>query len=261
MALDEDYFDLSDEAENAAYFGCLEPGTGPWPEYSDPLPRLRVAALAEVGSRAVVAAQIGPFKDPVLPMVGCLLDSGRLGQDMLLSVGEGYLDLPLWHKAQATGAGIVWNLGPGYTVDFLKGLPDGSYMAEIRDGAGRVGSPGPAKARVIEYFLEGFDHEDPENCVRLATNLEDIQSYPAAELSAVYHRHHKIADLYREVRVGVPVYRAALRSKTPELVLQEAWGLIIAHFSICELLSGRDRGQAGQAPNFLKSVKVKARAN
>lgn len=88
--------------------------------------------------------------------------------------------------------------------------------------------------RVIEYRLEGI--EDAEPLYRLVTNLLEEQAAPAVELAALYHERWEIESAFDELKTHLRGRQIVLRSKTPELVLQEFYGLLLAHFAVRSLM-------------------------
>ena len=84
--------------------------------------------------------------------------------------------------------------------------------------------------RVVEYRLEGIAEAEP--LYRLLTTLLDPAQAPAAELAALYHERWEIEGALAELKTRLRGARAVLRSKTPELVRQEFWGLLLAHFAV-----------------------------
>jgi hypothetical protein len=59
---------------------------------------------------------------------------------------------------------------------------------------------------------------------------------PAAELAALYHEPWEIETAFDEFKTHLRGNQRVLRSKTPELVRQEAWGFLLAHFAIRALM-------------------------
>ena len=95
---------------------------------------------------------------------------------------------------------------------------DGSWPTKLRgSGTDRRRSRGVCRIRVVEYRLA----ECPGESCRLATTLLDPGAFPARELAGVYHERWEIENAYDEVKTHLLGPGAALRSKTPELVLQE----------------------------------------
>ena len=88
--------------------------------------------------------------------------------------------------------------------------------------------------RAVEYRLEGV--ADAEPLYRLVTTILDPGEAPAAELAALYHERWEIEGALAELKTQLRGARMVLRSKTPELVRQEFWGLLLAHFAVRGLM-------------------------
>ena len=59
---------------------------------------------------------------------------------------------------------------------------------------------------------------------------------PAHELAALYHERWEIETALDELKTHLRGARIVLRSKTPDLVRQEFYGLMMAHFAIRSLI-------------------------
>lgn len=88
--------------------------------------------------------------------------------------------------------------------------------------------------RVIDYRLEGI--ADAEPIYRLLTTILDPQRAPAHELAALYHERWEIEPALDELKTHLRGAKIVLRSKTPNLVRQEFYGLMMAHFAIRSLI-------------------------
>ena len=88
--------------------------------------------------------------------------------------------------------------------------------------------------RVIEYRLEGI--ADAEPMYRLVTSVLDPQQGPAQELAALYHERWEIETALDELKTHLRGAQIVLRSKTPDLVRQEFYGLLMAHFAVRALM-------------------------
>ena len=114
-------------------------------------------------------------------------------------------------------------------------LADGSYLTTVYPGdKDRRHRAGGLRVRVVEYRLEGV--ADAEPLYRLVTTILDPQRAPAAALAALYHERWEIEGALAELKTQLRGARAVLRSKTPELVRQEVWGLLLAHFAVRGLM-------------------------
>ena len=88
---------------------------------------------------------------------------------------------------------------------------------------------------MIEYALEEVEEAEP--IYRLITTMLDHEQAPASELAALYPQRWEIEtaldELKTHLRGGAHI---VLRSKTPDLVRQEFWGFLLAHFAVRGLM-------------------------
>ena len=90
------------------------------------------------------------------------------------------------------------------------------------------------RPRAVEYRLEGVTEAEP--LYRLVTTILDPAKAPAAELAALYHERWEIEGALAELKTHLRGAQVVLRSKSPELVRQEFWGLLLAHFAVRGLM-------------------------
>ena len=64
---------------------------------------------------------------------------------------------------------------------------------------------------------------------RLFTTLLDPQAYPAQELIDLYHERWEIELGYDEIKTHMLERKESLRSKKPDGVKQELWGLLLTY--------------------------------
>lgn len=171
---------------------------------------------------------------------------------MLLLADREYLSYDFWEECLASGADLVWRVTRSWKLDKRKVLPDGSWLSSIEGKAG----PGKGKSRtvrVIQYEVEGSDET-----YRLITSVLDPQKAPARELAAVYTERWEIESVFDEVKTHLKGARALLRSKSPELVEQEFWGLMIAHFAIRKLMheAALKHGKDPDEISFVGAVRI-----
>ena len=108
---------------------------------------------------------------------------------------------------------------------------DGSYLAKIyRSEKDRRNDRNAVTVRVIEYRLVGVP--DAEPVYRLVTTVLDPTQAPANELAALYHERWEVETALDELKTHLKGSKIVLRSKTPELVRQEFYGLMMAHFAV-----------------------------
>ena len=176
---------------------------------------------------------------------------------MLCLADRNFLGYELWNQAQATGADLLWRGKKNLRLEREKIFPDGSYRSRIypSDRDRRKKTKG-IPVRVIEYRLEGVP--DTEPLYRLVTTILDPKKAPAEQLAALYHERWEIETAFDELKTHLRGAQIVLRSKTPNLVKQEFYGLLMAHFAIRGLMHEAAL-KAGEEPDrlsFIHAVRV-----
>jgi hypothetical protein len=231
--------DLQDTTENAAHFGRGGNGS----DSVNPYPQLRVLALAESGTRSLLAAAHGPCSTGEKTLALDLLPA--LGPGMLLLADRNFISFKLWSKAAATGADLCWRVPASFTLKPIAVLADGTYLAQLK--APRKKDGDPITVRIVEYTVTTTDagsgggqsgKEQVSELFALATTLTDPAQAPAADLADLYHRRWQaetgIGDLKTAQRGGPD---AVLRSKTPAMVEQELYAMLCVYQAVRELIS------------------------
>jgi len=100
---------------------------------------------------------------------------------MLVLADRNYCGFPLWSRAAATGADLLWRFKRNMKFPVVEALDDGSWRSVFRgSGRDRRRSRGERAGRIVAYRIEGSD----ETTV-LATTLLGHRRAPAAELAAL----------------------------------------------------------------------------
>jgi hypothetical protein len=226
MGLDSTVLDVPDTPENARVFG--RPGTARAP---GAFPQVRLLALCELGTHAVCGLAIKPHRRSEQRMAPALLD--LLEPGMLLLWDRGFFSLNLARRVCASGAHLLARVPAGLALPPVQRLADGSYLAELHPAAAaRDGYRHGLLVRVIEYT-----HDDPHRpgCGerhRLVTDLLNPQDLPAAEAPLVYHERWEEELAFDEIKTHLNGRPVALRSKAPAGVVQEIYGLLLAHYVV-----------------------------
>jgi hypothetical protein len=231
MSMDGTTLDVSDTKANARSFG--RPASPRGANATGAFPQLRLVGLLETGTHIISGAQMGGYRTSELTLARDVLPS--LTGEMLCLADRGFLGFDFWREADSTGAALLWRAGAHLTLPVLEEHPDGSYLSELRWNA-KCRSPDrtPIPVRVVEYALPGVS--EAEERYRVVTNVLEPQRAPAAELAALYHERWEMEGAFDEFKTHLKGARRVLRSKTPELVRQEAWGFLLAHFAIRSLM-------------------------
>ena len=146
-----------------------------------------------------------------------------------------FFGFPLWMQASRTGADLLWRIKSKARLPREQPLPDGSYLSTVyASNTDRRHHRHGLRVRVIEYRLHGVSEAEP--IYRLVTTLLDPAPAPAAELAALYHDRWQIETALGELKTHLRGAKLVLRSKTPDLVRQEFYGLLMAHFAVRGLM-------------------------
>lgn len=228
VAIDGTCLDVADTPENAAYFG--RPGVNKGEQAAFPM--ARVVALAECGTHAMFAARVGTYGESETTLTEPLLAELRAG--MVLMADRGFFSYALWRKAIATGADLLWRVrtdraGPKPT--HLEDLPDGSWLAHLQQThSAAARREQPMLVRVVDYTID--DGRDNPARYRLFTTLLDPDEASAVDLAQAYTQRWEIELAFDELKTHQRGPRTVLRSKSPDLVLQEIWGHLCCHYAI-----------------------------
>lgn len=250
MALDGSCMDVADEAANAKFFGYPGASRG-----QSAFPQARLLGLVECGTHAVVAAEVAPYGHSEQAMAAQMLPA-KLQRGMLVLADRSFYGFKLWRIACASGAKLAWRVKANLKLVVQQMLPDGSYLSNVFDSSDKHRSAGQV-VRVIDYTLQ--DSATPvQDSYRLVTNILDPIEAPALELAALYHERWEIEGVFDEFKTHLRANSTVLRSKTPELVLQELWGLLLAHFAIRQLMAQAawPRGLDPDRLSFTHAVRV-----
>jgi hypothetical protein len=228
VSLDGSSLDVADTVENEKTFG--RPGAS---RGESAFPKLRFVALLENGTHVLWAARMGPFGTDELTLARDVVQS--LGKGMLCLADRFFPGYDLWHRAAKTGADLLWRARQNARLDVDRRLPDGSYLSRIyASTSDRRNQRKGIVVRVVDYRLHNVPGSDA--LYRLITTILDPKQAPAKELAALYHERWEIETSLDELKTHLRGAQIVLRSKTPELVEQEFWGLLLAHFAIRGLM-------------------------
>jgi hypothetical protein len=231
LSLDGTTLDVSDTVTNASAFG--RPGSSRGANATGAFPQIRLMGLLENGTHAICGAELGSYRTSEVTLAHAVV--ARLTGEMLCLADRGLLSFDLWRRAAATGAALLWRAGATLTLPIVERYADGSYLSELRwNYFSKSPDRTPIPVRVIEYTLPGVP--GAEASYRLVTSILEPARAPAAELATLYHERWEMETAFDEVKTHLRGGQRVLRSKTPELVRQEAWGFLLAHFAVRALM-------------------------
>ena len=250
MSLDGSTLDVADTVENDRAFG--RPGAS---RGASAYPKIRFVGLLENGTHVLWAAHVDRYATDEITLAQAVVPA--LKEGMLCLADRFFPSYELWQKAAQTGADLLWRVRRNARLEVDRRLPEGSYLSRIyRSTSDRRHRHHAMTVRVIEYRLQGVPGAGP--IYRLITTILDPALAPAPQLAALYHERWEIETTLDELKTHLRGAQIILRSKTPELVRQEFYGLLMAHFAIRGLMHEAAL-QANEDPDqlsFLHAVRV-----
>jgi hypothetical protein len=250
VSIDGSTLDVADERGNNEAFG--RPGAS---RGKSAYPQIRFVSLVENGTHVLFGSRMADYATSESALAKTVLPS--LGKGMLCLADRGFFGFEMWKQAAATDADLLWRVRKNILLLREKRLPDGSYLSRIypsqqNQRRGRNG----IVVRVIEYRLEGVEGAEP--LYRLATTIFDHELAPATELAALYHERWEIETAFDELKTHLRGTHIVLRSKTPDLVRQEFYGLLMAHFAVRGLMheAALSADEDPDRLSFLHAVRV-----
>ena len=195
--------------------------------------KIRLMALIEVGTHAVIDAVFGADSEQVL--AGRLL--GALQPGMLLLGDRNFASWRLWGQAAATGAHLLWRAKAGLL------LPrDRHVHRRVLAGRAPQARHRPAR-RALGQGHRVHRHRDrdrPETgaittrteLFRLLTTITDPTLAHAADLADCYRQRWESETGYKAIKTYQRGPRAVLRSTDPDGVHQELYAYLITYQAI-----------------------------
>lgn len=254
IAIDGTCLDVADTPENAAHFG--RPGVNKGEQAA--FPQARVVAVAECGTHAIFDAAVGIYATPENTLAIELID--RLEPGTLLLADRGFCGFPLWSRAAGNGADLLWRANSTLKPRPIETLADGSWLAELRPSSGPGRNTKALIIRVVEYRID--DGRTNDETYRLFTTILDPNDVSALDLAAAYSQRWEIESAFDELKTHQRGPRTVLRSKSPDLVLQEIWGHLCCHYAIRTLM-WEAADQAGVDPDrvsFVAALRIARRS-
>ena len=268
LAIDGFEVDLPDTPGNVAEFGYA--GSG---DNRSAFPKARVVALAECGTHAFLAAEVGGYEVGEKTLANGLYQ--RLRPDELLTADRNFYSFDAWDLATRSGAALLWRAPTGLGLPVVKVLLDGTYLSvlinpkirgarrreaimAIAEVAAREAADGqvtsdhgdgnelglaeldPAEAhlvRVVEYDVPDRAGNGTGELIVVLSTICDPAEARADELAAAYHQRWEEETSNDQLKTHLRGPGKVLRSKLPELVHQEIWAWLLVHYALSALIT------------------------
>jgi len=221
LAVDGVMFRAQDTPENMSAFGCERNDQG-----DSPYPQIRMCSLMEISSHLLLASEFDSRKVGEMSLAQRLIKS--VPDNSLTLFDRGYYSLGLLHSWQNQGTHVHWMLPARKDLQFTvkhqlsahDAIIELSTTAQSRKRFADL--PDTLEARLTSYQLDGKTY-------RVLSSMTDALRYPYDDVVDVYAQRWEIELGFREMKQGLHQAKHALRSKKPEMVRQELWGLLLAY--------------------------------
>ena len=208
---------VPDSADNRKEFGGQKAGAG---RGESGYPQVRVVAMMALRSHILSAFRFAPYSTGETTLARDLWR--EMPEDSLAIVDRNFLvkkDLIALersgnrHWLTRTKSNTRWAI--------VQRLGKDDYLVELE--VHETGLPKTWPIRAIHYKRRGYPSST------LLTSLVDAERYPAKEIVALYHERWELELAYDEVKTHLLDRQEAIRSRSPEGVRQELWGIALAY--------------------------------
>lgn len=213
---------IPDTPENEREFG--RPGSG---RGKAGYPQLRLVGLMVLRSHVLAGLSLGAWTTGEITLAESLWE--KIPDQSVTILDRGFLSYALLHRLQATGSERHWLIRAKANLKWrlVKKLGSNDSLVEItmprhlrrKD----PDLPETLLVRAVRYRRRGFRPQT------LLTSLLDSKAYPASEIATLYHERWELELGFDEIKTHTLEREEALRSRAPERVRQEVWGLAIAY--------------------------------
>lgn len=252
-AVDGSTLRVADSVENRQHFGSQNSGrhAGGRAERVSGYPLMRVVVLMAPRSHLLAAAVFGPYGTDERTYAQALW--GTVPDRSLVLVDRAYLQANVLVPLTSNGVERNWMTRAKSNTKFrsIRRLGPGDELVEfeVSSEARRKNPSLPTHfdARAIRYQRKGFQPQ------LLLTSLLDEKQYPAAELRVLYHERWEIELGFGEIKTDMLERLETIRSKSPESVEQEMWGLLLT-YNLVRLEMQRIAAELKVAPTRISFV-------
>jgi len=246
-AVDGTTLRVPDSKENwAAFGGQIGNGSRAGSAY----PTMRVVALMAARAHLIAEVEFGPYKTGEITLAADLW--AKLPENSLVIGDRNFGTIRDLYRVTSGARCRHWLIrAKQQRFRFVKCLGRNDDLVELTvTRAMRVNGPElppTMTMRALRYQRPGFKP------VVLLTSLLDAKRYPAAELIGLYHERWEIELGYDEIKTHLLAREEAIRSRTPEGVRQELWGILLA-YNLVRVEMERAANEAGVEPRRISFV-------
>ncbi|WP_230354282.1 IS4 family transposase [Lelliottia sp. WAP21] len=221
FAVDGVVWRTADTPENSAAFSRPAGGNG-----IGGYPQVRMVCLMELSSHLINASAFDSENVSEMRLAAQLAE--RTPDESITLFDKGFYSPGLLHHWQTSGEKRHWllPLKKNTQYEVVRKLGRGDELVELKTSPQArkqwPALPGQFTARLLTRTVDGKERQ-------VLTSLTDPNRYPGKDISELYRHRWEIELGYREAKQGMLDSRWTLRSKLPELVRQELWGVLLTY--------------------------------
>lgn len=252
--LDATTLRVPDSDENRVAFGSTKTGRG---NGESGYPMVRMAALMALRSHLLAAARFdGCSVASEIALAKALWK--EIPDRSLVLIDRGFFSASIFHEITSKKDQRHWmtRARKDNKWSVVKKLGTSDLLVEMAvSGMARSKNPDLPRAmhvRAIKYKKRGY----PAGVI--LTSLLDSKKYPARAIVVLYHERWETELGYDEIKTHLLLREEAIRSKSPELVRQEIWGILLT-YNLIRLEMERAADAARVSPvriSFVNSMRV-----
>lgn len=219
-------------------------------------PQVRFVGLMEVGTHAFFKAAIGTYHDGEITLAQELVP--WMSSDMIVLADRNFYSFELYRAISQRGAKLLFRIQRGMSFKPDRQLSDGSYLVTVFSPDDTTKANG-LQARFFQYQVKGAKTNE---MYFMLTNILDPALAKAEELAGLYCERWEYETALDEIKTHLNVKSLILRSKTPELVMQELWGLLMTHYAIRKVMymAACHKSLDPDRMSFIHTIRVVKRA-
>src|SRR5665811_709313 len=170
VSIDGTTIDVADTPVNGEVFGRAGTGRGEGSAF----PQLRIVALGECGTHAIIAAAMDSYDVGEVTLAKRMVSA--LTPGMLVLADRGFTAHPLFAAAADTGADLLWRAKTNAVLPVLERLPDGSFRSELVATADKRTREHVQGVRVVEYAIDDAGRAGASGARYRQTGREPLDS-------------------------------------------------------------------------------------
>ena len=189
-------------------------------------PQIRMVCHMELTSHQLINSAFSGYQTNEMKLAEELITSTP--DHSLTMFDKGFYSLGLLHKWSTTGTSRHWliPLKKGTQYEVIREFGKHNQLIRLKTTPQSRKKypdlPSTIEARLLMKTINGKQHQ-------ILTSMTDQMKYPSADIVDLYSHRWEIELGFREMKQYLLKNELTLRSKTPELVKQELWGVLLAY--------------------------------